>query len=190
MQREHRQLFPPLQALIITQTNHPPGDFIFVKSNKSSDFCGVFRDSKARITLQLVLLCSTSSGCCREPLSRPTALTGGQCLSSLALQSEQRGDTHTPPRPGCKWNAHAHGRRRYRAGVNVNVSSLFPAFFLRTNFFNSVLSSTFPSWLQMSLRSVFRCFVCEYCDFNVKKGNLKCNMWCKSLKRKCFNKVI
>ncbi len=31
----------------------------------------VFGDSKARITLQLGLLCSTSSGCCREPLSRP-----------------------------------------------------------------------------------------------------------------------
>ncbi len=43
MQREYRHLFPPLQALIITQTNHPPGDFFFVKSDKSSDFCGVWR---------------------------------------------------------------------------------------------------------------------------------------------------
>ncbi|GAA6102841.1 uncharacterized [Tachysurus ichikawai] len=53
----------------------------------------VFGDSKARITLQLGLLCSTSSRCCHEPLSRPKALTGGQSLSSLALQSEQRGDS-------------------------------------------------------------------------------------------------
>ncbi len=77
MQREYRHLFPPLQALIITQTNHPPGDFFFVKSDKSSDFYWCFGDfvvfghSKARITLQLGLLCSTSSGCCRESLSHP-----------------------------------------------------------------------------------------------------------------------
>ena len=53
-------------------------------------------DLKAHITLQL--LCSTSSGCCRESLPRPKALKGGQSLSSLAQQSslpsEQRGDTH------------------------------------------------------------------------------------------------
>ncbi len=101
MQREYRHLFPPLQALIITQTNHPPGDFFFCQKRQIQrlllvflETFVVFGDSKARITLQLGLLCSTSSGCCREPLSRPKALTGGQSLSSLAQQSEQRGDTH------------------------------------------------------------------------------------------------
>jgi len=100
MQREYRHLFPPLQALIITQTNHPPGDFFFCQKRQIQrlllvflETFVVFGDSKARITLQLGLLCSTSSGCCREPLSRPKALTGGQSLSSLAQQSEQRGDT-------------------------------------------------------------------------------------------------
>ncbi len=110
MQREYRHLFPPLQALIITQTNHPPGDFFFCQKRQIQrlllvflETFVVFGDSKARITLQLGLLCSTSSVCYREPLSRPKALTGGQSLSSLAQQSEQRGEeTHTPPRPGCK----------------------------------------------------------------------------------------
>ncbi len=101
MQREYRHLFPPLQALIITQTNHPPDDFFFCQMRQIQrlllvffETFVVFGDSKARITLQLGLLCSTSSGCCREPLSRPKALTGVQSLSSLAQQSEQRGDTH------------------------------------------------------------------------------------------------
>ncbi len=94
-------LFPPLQALIITKTNHPPGDFFFCQKQQIQrlllvflETFVVFGDSKARITLQLGLLFSTSSGCCREPLSRPKTLTGGQSLSSLAQQSEQRGDTH------------------------------------------------------------------------------------------------
>ncbi len=53
MQREYRHLFPPLQALIITQTNHPPGDFFFFFLSKATnpatftgvfgDFCGVWR---------------------------------------------------------------------------------------------------------------------------------------------------
>ncbi len=34
MQREYRHLFPPLQALIITQTNHPPGDFFFCQKRQ------------------------------------------------------------------------------------------------------------------------------------------------------------
>ncbi len=100
MQREYRHLFPPLQALIITQTNHPPGDFFFVKSDKSSDFCGVFGDfcgvwrleSTNHSAVRPTVL--NEQRCCREPLSRPKALTGGQSLSSLAQQSEQRGDTH------------------------------------------------------------------------------------------------
>ncbi len=41
---------------------------------------------KARITL--LLLSSTSSGCCCESLPHPKALTGGQILSSLAQQSQ------------------------------------------------------------------------------------------------------
>ncbi len=78
MQREYRHFFPPLQAMIITQTNHPPGDFFFCQKRQIQrlllvflETFVVFGDSKARITLQLGLLCSTSSGCCREPLSRP-----------------------------------------------------------------------------------------------------------------------
>ncbi len=78
MQREYRHLFPPLQALIITQTNHHPGDFFFCQKRQIQrillvflETFVVFGDLKARITLQLGLLCSTSSGCCRKPLSRP-----------------------------------------------------------------------------------------------------------------------
>jgi hypothetical protein len=46
MQREYRHLFPPLQALIITQTNHPPGDFFFFlsKATNPATFTGVFGD--------------------------------------------------------------------------------------------------------------------------------------------------
>ncbi len=133
MQREYRHLFPPLQALIITQTNHPPGAFFFCQKRQIQrlllvflETFVVFGDSKARITLQLGLLCSTSSGCCREPLSRPKALTGGQSLSSLVQQSEQRGDTHPSasrlqmnhawPPPFPPWFT--------ERGVNVNVHSL------------------------------------------------------------------
>ncbi len=88
----------PLQALIITQTTSSSWRLFFVKSDKSSDFYWCFwrllwfGDSKARITLQLGLLCSTSSGCCREPLSRPKALTGGQSLSS-SRSSQSREET-------------------------------------------------------------------------------------------------
>ncbi len=123
MQREYRHLFPPLQALIITQTNHPPGDFFFCQKRQIQrlllvflETFVVFGDSKARITLQLGLLCSTSSGCCREPLSRPKALTGGQSLSSLAQQSEQRGDTH-PSRFICSVQAANESRMRMAAAV-------------------------------------------------------------------------
>ncbi len=58
MQREYRHLFPPLQALIITQTNHPPGDFFFCQKRQIQrlllvflETFVVFGDSKARITL-------------------------------------------------------------------------------------------------------------------------------------------
>ncbi len=44
MQREYRHLFPPLQALIITQTNHPPGDFFLSKATNPATFTGVFGD--------------------------------------------------------------------------------------------------------------------------------------------------
>ncbi len=72
--------------------------FFLSKATNPATFV-VFENSKARITLQLGLLCSTSSGCCREPMSRPKALTGGQSLSSLAQQSDRRGEeTHTPLR--------------------------------------------------------------------------------------------
>ncbi len=126
MQREYRHLFPPLQALIITQTNHPPGDFFFLSKATNPATFVVFGDSKARITLQLGLLCSTSSGCCREPLSRPKALTGGQSLSSLAQQSEQRGDTH-PSASRLQMNRACAGPPPFppwltERGVNVNVN--------------------------------------------------------------------
>ncbi len=133
MQREYRHLFPPLQALIITQTNHPPGDFFFCQKRQIQrlllvflETFVVFGDSKARITLQLGLLCSTSSGCCREPLSRPKALTGGQSLSSLAQQSEQRGDTHPSAsrlqmNRACAWPPPFPPWLTER-GVNVNVN--------------------------------------------------------------------
>lgn len=133
MQREYRHLFPPLQALIITQTNHPPGDFFFCQKRQIQrlllvflETFVVFGDSKARITLQLGLLCSTSSGCCREPLSRPKALTGGQSLSSLAQQSEQRGDTH-PSASRLQMNRACAGPPPFppwltERGVNVNVN--------------------------------------------------------------------
>ncbi len=131
MQREYRHLFPPLQALIITQTNHPPGDFFFCQKRQIQrlllvflETIVVFGDSKARITLQLGLLCSTSSGCCREPLSRPKALTGGQSLSSLAQQSEQRGDTHpSASSRACAWPPPFPPWLTER-GVIVNVHSL------------------------------------------------------------------
>ncbi len=135
MQREYRHLFPPLQALFITQTNHPPGDFFFCQKRQIQrlllvflETFVVFGDSKARITLQLGLLCSTSSGCCREPLSRPKALTGGQSLSSLAQQSEQRGDTHPSAsrlqmNRACAWPPPFPPWLTER-GVNVNVHSL------------------------------------------------------------------
>ncbi len=44
MQRDYRHLFPPLQALIITQTNHPPGDFFLSKATNPATFTGVFGD--------------------------------------------------------------------------------------------------------------------------------------------------
>ncbi len=86
----------------------------------------VFGDSKARITLQLGLLFSTSSGCCREPLSRPKALTVGQSLSSLAQQSVQRGDTHPSAsrlqmNRACAWPPPFPPWLTER-GVNVNVN--------------------------------------------------------------------
>ncbi len=67
-----------------------------------------FGDSKARITLQLGLLCSTSSGCCREPLSRPKldlwhrhlASVEGTATCSPALQTlslMQARHTISPP---------------------------------------------------------------------------------------------
>ena len=53
----------------------------------------VFGDSdlKAHITLQS--LCSTSSGCCRDPHSQAVRLSVASCRSP-SLQSEQRGVTH------------------------------------------------------------------------------------------------
>ncbi len=45
MQREYCHLFPPLQALIITQTIHPPGDFFCLsKATNPATFTGVFGD--------------------------------------------------------------------------------------------------------------------------------------------------
>ncbi len=59
----------------------------------------VFGDSKARITLQLGLLCSTSSGCCREPLSRHLwhgRISRGNCdmFPSLADFITDAGTSH------------------------------------------------------------------------------------------------
>ncbi len=125
MQREYRHLFPPLQALIITNKSSSWRLFFLSKVTNPATFV-VFGDSKARITLQLGLLCSTSSGCCREPLSRPKALTGGQSLSSLAQQSEQRGDKH-PSASRLQMNRACAGPPPFppwltERGVNVNVN--------------------------------------------------------------------
>ncbi len=65
----------------------------------------VFGDSKARITLQLGLLCSTSSGCCCEPLSHPKLdlwhgrISRGNCdmFPSLADFITDAGHTISPP---------------------------------------------------------------------------------------------
>ena len=66
-----------------TQTNHPPDFFCQKRLATNVATFVVFGDSdfKARITPQL--LSSTSSGCCRETLRCPKALTGCHSLNSF-----------------------------------------------------------------------------------------------------------
>ncbi len=98
--KESTATFFPTSSTDYNTNNHPPGDFFFVKSDNPAtftgvfgDFCGVWRlESTNHSAVRPTVL--NEQRVLREPLSRPKALTGGQSLSSLAQQSEQRGDTH------------------------------------------------------------------------------------------------
>ncbi len=130
MQREYPPPFSPTSSTDYNTNKSSSWRLFFLSKATNPATFVVFGDSKARITLQLGLLCSTSSGCCREPLSRPKALTGGQSLSSLAQQSEQRGDTH-PSASRLQMNRACAGPppfppwlTEWGVNVNVNVHSL------------------------------------------------------------------
>ncbi len=126
MQREYPPPFSPTSSTDYNTNKSSSWRLFFLSKATNPATFVVFGDSKARITLQLGLLCSTSSGCCHEPLSRPKALTGGQSLSSLAQQSEQRGDTHPSAsrlqmNRACAWPPPFPPWLTER-GVNVNVN--------------------------------------------------------------------